>query len=207
MNSSVVQRGIPTPFSEEWHVAVAPERTYSALVEAGAPHRLFSRLGLILLLFATVASLILTRRITVGLIATAALTWSFVLVLQIVVGVLVIATAPARRVGMARALDLWFASHLPYSLWLLVIASWILAVETFPPFPLVVSILVPAAWTAFISRAYGRVVLGLPTRSAHWRVALHQSMAWLCVITYLVFASGGPMSLAIYLTRQFGLRG
>ena len=207
MNTNVLQKGLPTPFSEEWRVAVAPERAYSTMVDdAAAPNRLLVRVGLVLLLFATIASIVLTSRITVGLLVTAALSWSFVIVLQLLIGMLVIASAPARRVSAVRALDLWFASHVPYSLWLLLIASWVVAVGTFPPFPLVLSIVVPAAWTAIIARAYCRVVLGLPSPAAQWRVVLHQSAAWLCVVVYLVYASGGPTSLVTYFARQFGLR-
>lgn len=195
------------PFSEEWRIAVAPGKTYAALAsDPAASNQLFARVALILLVFATIASAILTDRITIPLVATAVLTWSFVLVLQSMIGIVVILSATTRRIGVVRALDLWFASHLPYSLWLLLIASWIGLAETFPPFVLVLSVVVPAIWTSLIAWAFCRVVLGVSSRGAQWRVALHQSMAWLCVMGYLVFASGGPTSLVTYLARQFGLR-
>ena len=196
-----------TPFSEEWRIAVAPRETYTALVsDPAASNQLFTRVALILLVFATIASTILTDRITIPLLATAALTWSFVLVLQSIIGTLVILSATRRRIGVVRALDLWFASHLPYSLWLLLIASWFGLAETFPPFALVLSVIVPAVWTSLIARTYCRVVLEVSVRGAQWRVVLQQSMAWLCVMAYLAFASGGPTSLVTYLARQLGLR-
>jgi hypothetical protein len=207
MTTNVVQNGLPTLMSEEWRVAVAPRETYAALVsDPGASSQLFARVALILLVFATIASTILTDRITIPLVATGTLSWSFVLVLQIAIGTLIILSAPTRRVSVVRALDLWFASHLPFSLWLLLIASWFGLAETFPPFVLVLSVVVPAIWTSLIAWAYCRVVLGVSVRGAQWRVALHQSMAWLCVIAFLIFASGGPTSLVISLARQIGLR-
>jgi len=193
--------------TEEWRIAIAPGQAYRALVnEPMAPGRLLARLGLISLLMATIASVIVTGRITVSLLLSAALSWSFVLVLQVVIGTVVIRSAPARRVGFARALDLWFASHLPYSLWLLLLSTWFYLVAMFPPFTLVLTVVVPAAWTVAISSAYCREVLGASAHGARWRVALQQLLAWSCVAAYLVFASGGFTSLAVYLSRQLGLR-
>lgn len=207
MTTGVLRRGSRPPLSDEWRVAVAPQQTYAALVsDPAAPTQLVARIALILLVFATIASAILTGRITIPLVANGALAWCFVLVLQIAIGTLVILSAPTRRVGLVRALDLWLASHLPYSLWLLLIALWFGVAETFPPFALVLTVIVPALWTSLIGRAYCRAVLGVSARGAHWRVAVHQSMAWLCVTAYLVFASGGPTSLVTYLARQVGLR-
>ena len=207
MTTNALHKGFPTPFSEEWRIAVAPAETYNALVsEPDASSRLVVRVTVILLVFATIASVILTGRITVALVATAVVTWGFVLVLQILIGTLVILSASTRRVGVVRALDLWFASHLPYSLWLLLIASWLIFAATFPPFVMVLTVVVPAVWTVVIARAFCQVVLGVSARGARWRVALHQSLAWLCVMAYLVFASGGPTSLVTYLARQVGLR-
>jgi len=207
MTSNVLQKGLPTPFlSEEWRIAIAPEKTYTALVnDAAASSRLLARLVLILLFMATIAAVIVTGRITVGLLVTAALSWSFVLVLQMLIGMLVIQSAPARRVGFARALDLWFASHLPYSLWLLMMATWLFVVASFPPFALALTVVVPAVWTGVISLAYCRAVLVASARGARRRVAVHQAIAWLCVAAYLAFASGGLTSLIAYLSRQLGL--
>ena len=207
MTANVLHKGLPTPFSEEWRIAVAPEETYAALVrEPAAAYGLLARAAVLLLVFATIASIILTGRITATLVATAAVTWAFVVVLQIVIGAVVILSASTRRVGVARALDLWLASHLPYSLWLLMIASWLIFAATFPPFIMTLTVIVPAAWTVIIAAAFCRVVLDVSARGARWRVALHQSLAWLCVMAYLVFASGGPTSLVTYLARQVGLR-
>ena len=92
MTPNVLQKGLPTPFlSEEWRIAIAPEEAYTALVnDPAASSRLLARLGLIWLLMATIAAVIVTGRITVGLLVTAALSWSFVLVLQMLIGMLVI---------------------------------------------------------------------------------------------------------------------
>ena len=208
MTANVLQKGLPTPFlSEEWRIAVAPEETYEALVsEPAAPNGLIVRLAVIVLVFATIAAVILTGRMTVALVATAIVTWSFVLVLQIIISMCVVLSASTRRVSVGRALDLWFASHLPYSLWLMLIASWLIFAATFPPFVMVLTVIAPAAWTVIITLAFCRVVLGVSARGARWRVALQQSLAWLCVVAYLVFASGGPTSLVTYLARQLGLR-
>jgi len=215
MTPNVLQKGLPASFlSEEWRIAVAPGKAYRALVSDSTAstlrkrhgRRLLARVALIWLLMATIASVIVTGRITVPLLLSAALSWSFVLVLQLVIGTVVIQSAPARPVGFARALDLWCASHLPYSLWLLLMAAWLCLAATFPPFNLVLTVVIPAAWTVAISWAYCREVLGASAHGVRWRVALQQLLAWLCVAAYLMFASGGFSSLAVYLSRQLGLR-
>ena len=65
-----------------------------------------------------------TGRVTPSLVLSTTLCWSFVVVLQAVIAIALIA-APARRtVGLPRALDLFFAGHAPWSLWMLAAAAW-----------------------------------------------------------------------------------
>jgi hypothetical protein len=63
------------------------------------------------------------QRITVALFASSIVSFGFVVLIQMAVGAGIIVSAGSRRASMTRALDLWFAGHVPYSLWLLVVAA------------------------------------------------------------------------------------
>jgi hypothetical protein len=71
---------------------------------------------MVLLVIAVMVPITAVQRVTIGLVATAALSWLFVPVIQALVAIAVIASAPHRRVGVFTALDLWFAAHVPHSL-------------------------------------------------------------------------------------------
>jgi hypothetical protein len=136
------------------------------------------------------------QRVTLNLVTTAALSWSFVVAIQILVGVGVIASAPSRRIRMARAVDLWFAGHLPYSLWILLAfagianyaharAAWLLAATA----------VIPAGWTTIIAAAFCRTVLGTTARGARWRAAAHVVGIWAIGLSYAVWSAGGWFQL------------
>src|SRR5262245_57745018 len=70
---------------------------------------------------------------------------------------------------MMHALDLWFAGHLPYSLWLLIAFACMGAAANGPLRLLITSAIIPAVWTACIVAAFCRVVLGTSPSGARWR--------------------------------------
>lgn len=144
------------------------------------------------LLIGTLVAMTSTGRVTLGLVSTVAVCWSFVPAVQAVAGAIVIASCPDRNVPMPRALDLLFAGHLPWSLWLLVVAAWVTSAGA--PFaflsPLALSMLVPAAWTARIVFAFCRTVLGVTARGALVRTTAHQAIVWAVALTYAVLAGG-----------------
>jgi hypothetical protein len=112
--------------SNEFVLALAPRVAYERLL-ASDPVRGWAVVGrpaMVLLVIAVMVPIAAVQRVTVGLVATAALSWSFAVGVQALVAAAVIASAPRRRVRLATALDLWFAGHLPYSLWLLIALTW-----------------------------------------------------------------------------------
>ena len=192
--------------SDELRIAVSPARAYEQLAgaldhaaRAGGLHGSASavtrgplaRMATVLLLYGIVGATIATGRITFDLLAIVAASFSFALAIQLLVALLLIASAPApaRRVSRTRALDLWFAGHLPYSLWLMVMGAWILAIRSLPPLASVPLIVVPAIWTWVIGRAFCRVVLGTTAAGARWRLAGHQALVWSFMALYLLSAA------------------
>jgi hypothetical protein len=117
--------------------------------------------------------------------------WSFVPITQWLIGLVVIGRAPGRRLSVPRCLELLFAAHLPWSLWMLVT----IGIDTFTPVPIplviqVLSLLVPAVWTTIILSAFCRIVLGCTPARAHLLIVAHQAMTWTAFFGYVVLVSG-----------------
>jgi hypothetical protein len=184
-------------FSTELRVAVAPDATFRQLMASQATvhgWRLLRRPAMVILVIAVLAPIMAVQRVTIGLVATAAVSWCFVVGIQTIVALCVIASAPS-RVRMAQAIDLWFAGHLPYSLWMLVGFMWMGAATSGSLRLLIASAIVPAAWTAFIVAAFCRTVLGTSSSGARWRSAAHFVGVWTIALTYMAWAAGGWFQL------------
>jgi hypothetical protein len=141
------------------------------------------------------APIMAVQRVTFGLVATASVSWCFAVALQAIVGISLIATAPSRRVNALQAFDLWFAGHLPYSLWIMA-AFAMMAVAPFGSLGVLIgSAIVPAVWTAVIASAFCRTVLGATTSGARWRTAGHFVAIWAITLSYIAWAAGGWFQL------------
>jgi hypothetical protein len=180
-------------FSGELQVALEPSAAYRRFLSF-SPVRgwhVLQRPALVVLVIAVMSSIMAVQRVTLGLVATAALSWSFVVALQAIVGIGVIASAPARKLSMLPALDLWFAGHLPYSLWMVVVFATMAILPFGSLGVLIGSAIVPAIWTAIIVAAFCRTVLGTTVSGARWRVAAHFVSIWAIALCYTAWAAGG----------------
>ena len=108
--------------------------------------------------------------------------WSFVVVLQMGIALAVIAGPARRTVGLARALDLYFAGHAPWSLWMLAAVAWAPSAIGRPLTPLLISAAVPLILTPRILSAFFREVLELDPRQAMARTAAQQAMTWVTFV-------------------------
>ena len=124
-----------------------------------------------------------TRHAPPALVLSTTLCWSVLVVAQTAIALAVIA-APARRtVGLSRALDLFFASHAPWSLWMLALVAWAPTAGERTLLPIVVAALVPAFLTPRMIAAFFREVLELDPRSAARRTAVHQAVTWSLLVS------------------------
>ena len=119
------------------------------------------------------------------------------------VGTAVITSAPARRAGLPRALDLWFAGHLPYSVWLLTVAAAFAAAPVASLDLLIALAVIPAAWTAVIDAAFCRHVLGSSRAGARWRAAVHFVVVWVIALELVALSAGGWFQITRAVTRFF----
>jgi len=186
------------PISSELQVALWPSATFERLLTDEAHvrgWRLLRRPAMVLLAIAVLVPIAAVQRVTLALVVTAALSWSFVIAIQMIVGASVIGSAPARVVRGLRALDLWFAGHIPYSLWMLV-SFGIMALSSTDPLRLAIAAaIIPAIWTAFIVTAFCRTVLRTSVRGARWRAAAHFLVTWVITLSYIAWAAGGWFQL------------
>ena len=180
--------------STEVVVAFGPEVAYRRLLgeaTARAGRQLLQRLGVMLLVIGIAVPVMAVQRVTILLVVTAALSWSFVLAIQVTVAALVIASVPARPIGMLEALNLWFAAHLPYTVWMLAVSVLMATSRHASAELLIASAIVPAAWTFVTVSAFCRVVLQTGRAGAWWRATAHQLLVWTIALGYVAWAAGG----------------
>ena len=181
------------------HVALAPDRYYKQLVAADEQidlWRMLRRPLIVALVIGTAVPIMAVQRVTLGLLISSTLSFLFVVAIQIAVGALLIAstaTGRGRPSGrpFARALDLWFAGHVPYSLWLLLAAAAIAAMPAAGLDGLIAVAVIPSAWTAVIVAAFCRNVLGTSTAGARWRAVAHFLAMWGIALQLVALTAGG----------------
>jgi hypothetical protein len=125
------------------------------------------------------------------LVVMGVLCWSFVPIIQMIVGALLIRASPNRSLPTSRPLELLFIGHLPWSLWTLGVTG----VFTFTTIPvglsvLVASLLIPGIRTAVIVSAFCRATLGWTPRRARLLTAGHQLAIWAIFFTDVFLVSG-----------------
>ena len=189
-------------FSMETQLAFAPAATYRSLL-AEPPVPLWRRLGIFMTVIAVAIPIMAVQRVTIGLVAATAIAWSFVLAIQLVLGTLVIASVPSRRVGLKRALDLWFAGHLPYCIWVLATAALMSNLSGGSLEMLVVLAIVPSMWTAAIVTTFCRIVLNSSRAGARWRAAIHLIAVWAVGLQYVALSVGGWFQITGSVSRLF----
>ena len=180
--------------STEVVVAFGPEVAYRRLLgeaTARAGRQLLQRLGVMLLVIGIAIPLMAVQRATILLVVTAALSWSFVLAIQVAVATLVIASVPTRPIGRLESLNLWFAAHLPYTVWMLAVSVLMATSRHASAELLIASAIIPATWTFVIVSAFCRVVLQTGRTGAWWRATAHQLLVWTIALVYVAWAAGG----------------
>jgi hypothetical protein len=192
--------------STEAQIALAPDKTYRALVADNEPvgvWRMLRRPLIVLVVIATAVPIMAVQRITLVLFAFSIASFGFVVLIQMLVGAGIIASARSRRVSMSRALDLWYSGHVPYSFSLLVVAAVFAATPYASLDGLVALAVFPAVWTARIVAAFCRQVLGTSTAGARWRAASHFVVTWAIAFELVALSAGGWFQITRSVTRFF----
>ncbi|MEX2283061.1 MAG: hypothetical protein WEE89_11310 [Gemmatimonadota bacterium] len=171
-------------------VLIAPEKSYQRL---GATEgttgwtAVVQRSAVTALVLGTVISLISTGTATLVTVASAMLYWSIVPLVQVAAAVLLVLSAPKRRVNVARGVELMLVGHLPWTLFLLGVTVLLIK---YPGVTLIMmaGALIASVWRAVIVTALCRAVLGVDRRSAIARAILHQSSLLAIIFVYASWA-------------------
>src|SRR5262245_1284183 len=153
--------------------------------------RAVERPALLALTIAIAVTLSSAGRVPLGLVLMGIVCWSFVPMVQWLIGVIIIGRARGRPISMPRALELLFAGHLPWSLWILTMSG----LSAFTPATLgipaqILTLIVPAVWTTTILFAFCRTALGCSLVRARRLTTAHQTMTWIVVGAYVLLVSG-----------------
>src|SRR5215471_3618252 len=163
----------------------SPRAAYATLVREPAGAAWLTAVRRPLLVSVAIAA---TGRATPALVVSTTITWSYIVVLQLIVALPIVARARP-TVGLARALDLFFAGHAPWSLFALVAAAWGPSPVGRPLWPLAVATVVPVVLTARSVHAFCAEVLGLNRRGARWMAGAHQAMTWTLFVAMVWLSS------------------
>jgi hypothetical protein len=189
--------------STELQLAFAPARTYGRLVDSGEGGRagVFGPLAFSALAIGLTVAFVAARWASVELAATAAASWSFTLPLQAIAACAVILPG-RRRVSLARAFELFFLGHAPWTMWMLAVGA--LAIAGRGAFGAITAVIVsgilPTIWTAIIVAAFARTVMGMGRVEAGLRAFLHLALIWTFALTYIAWGAGGWMRIVQALT-------
>ena len=143
-----------------------------------------SRMALVTLVFATTMSVAATGRLTLGLLMSTFICFSFAPLVQLATGLLMLRGS---RVNRRAGLRGYFATHRPWSLWMLLMAGIVIVLPNPGAFTYILALtaVVPAALTIRGLLRFAREVLGDSSRTAWWRVGRHQAATVLVLAVYL----------------------
>jgi hypothetical protein len=178
--------------SPELNVLFRPAATFRELTkeQIGGSWVLLRRPLQLLLVCGCVVSLWASGRLSVRLIADGAVSFAFLPVFSLAALAAVYRRSP-RRVSFAQAADLFFIANAPWLLWLVAVAA-LRALESplqaaAPPLALSwgieLSLVVVAAWSAYVDRHFFREVLPRPDGSAS-DLMLQRAIGWSCSVAY-----------------------
>jgi hypothetical protein len=192
-------------FSHDLRVMSAPSRTYAQAIQARASGAWVGlrRPALVALVLAAGSTYGATGHVTLRLLVTGVVCWTFAVVIQIVTAAIIVRSDYSRPLPFARRLDLWFIGHGPWSLWICAVTALMAnaPVGSRVEWPVIASAIVPLIWTTLIAVAFCRTVLGDPPNVAVARVAIHQAITWTIGLMYAGWAVALGPRIAEFLGR------
>ena len=152
--------------------------------------RVFGFMLLVSLIIGTATAAAATGRVTLSLVGSGALGWSFVPVLQLLTGLILIR---GPRGEWLVQLERYFELHWPWSLWILAYHAALLLLPTRALGTwLALTGVVPMVVTARLLLHFTRVHVVDDRRAAIRRVVLHQA------VTYSVFLAYAAVAVALW---------
>jgi hypothetical protein len=150
---------------------------------------MLARMILVALIIGTCLTASATERVTMSLVLAGAIGWSFVPVLQLLTGLLLIRGAGGD--SRLRLLDRYFATGWPWSLWILAVHAMFLlwpSSRRLGQATLAAAALIPILWTIKLLVTYCQQELQLEPHRARIRVGQHQAVTYGLFFAYVFFA-------------------
>jgi hypothetical protein len=180
--------------SPELRLALSPAETYQRLVHerpTGTGWRAFGRAAFFMLVFSAAVAMTATGHITLPLLFHIGLSWIILVVWQAMSGAAIILPARSRRVSVARAFELLFLAHVPWSLYALTMTALAVSEANVPILVVALTGVAPIAWTSVVVAGFCRTVLGATAAGARRLTFVHQLVIWSGTLAFLWFAVGG----------------
>jgi len=179
--------------SPELRLIVAPRATYASLVRAGRPLPAIAALRRPLLVAVVIGislAISATGQVTPALVLSTTIAWSYIVLLQLAIALAFVVPAAPRTVGLARAIDLFFTGHAPWSLFALFVAAWGPSSAGHTIWPVAAVACAAMAATPRIVAAFFGEVLAMDRRAA-WRMTIgHQALTWFVFVAINWIMSG-----------------
>jgi hypothetical protein len=173
-----------------------PRDTYAEALHAPGDESVWAaarRPCLVALIQGVAISMAATESVALPVVASVTAYWAPAVLVQVVAALVLIHSGPrpARHVPLARALDLFFLGHAPWSLWLLLSAGVMVLAPSVSMLRWIVmaGMIVPAAATARIVAAFSQVVLGCTRRESVRRTILHQALTLGVLVVYIAITT------------------
>ena len=103
-----------------------------------------------------------------------------------------------RRMPFAQAIDRFFASNRPWLVWILAFVTWETVTRTVPSMTavtaVVATLVVPAAWAAYLDRRFFRVLLA--RQSVTFDLVASRAIAWSLALGYFFGIAGWAQIVA-----------
>lgn len=172
--------------SVELRLIVDPGAVYSRLTESPARIGALTALrrpAMAALVLGAGIAMAATREATPRLVLSSTLLWSGLVLAQVAIALaFIVAARASSTVGIARALDLFFASHAPWSLWILAVVAWAPMPGGRPLSVALVAAVVPLILTFRMIAAHFQYVLRFRRRTAQRLAVLHQAITWAALL-------------------------
>lgn len=173
-----------------WAPAATYRQIYSAAAAPLQPSRwsLAARAFIAPAIAGVATGLTATGRVSWSLVLSGIVCWSFLAAIQFLTAAMLIGRQ-GRPIGYWRALELFFLGHAAWSMWLIGAGAFLYVVpESLRREELLITAVVPVAWTAAVVFSYCREILQLDVRRAVLRTAVHQGLTILVIVAYVAWA-------------------
>ena len=150
------------------------------------PVRLVGRMAFVALVIGTSLAVSSTERIDLSVVLSTTTTWTFVPLLQLATGLILVRGVR----GTTAALAAYFDTHVPWSMWIIVSHAVLLLAGPARDAALWMALtaVIPAFLTIRLLVVLCETQLGMSRRLALRRVAVHQTVSYALVLLYVAIA-------------------